>query len=97
MLAPEESASGVAYTLFVDADAPAIGSLAPALEVELRRNPHYAWCVDLGQLRPSRVVRVARGADRAYLEACVRRGQRLGDVKPVALHTATGWAEVLPC
>jgi hypothetical protein len=61
------------------------------LERELRRNPHYAWCVDLRQLRPARVVRVAPGADRVYVNACVAKGRRIGDVKPVWLHRECGW------
>lgn len=95
MLAPEEAAGGVAYTLFVDAQGPLPAGLAADLERELRRNPHYAWCVDLGQLRPARVVRVGPHADRAYLDACVARGQRLGDVKPAVLQRDGGWEAVL--
>ncbi|MGE0363093.1 MAG: GH3 auxin-responsive promoter family protein [Vicinamibacterales bacterium] len=97
MLAPEQTAHGVSYTLFVDRDHADRAVGADALERQLRRNPHYAWCVDLGQLAPARVVGVGPGAAQAYLEACVRRGQRLGDVKPVSLHHGLGWREVLPC
>jgi GH3 auxin-responsive promoter len=95
MLAPEVTDGGVAYTLLVDAAGSLPGALARKLESALRRNPHYAWCVDLGQLKPARVVSVGPHADRAYLAACVRRGQRLGDVKPVALHKDSGWAHAL--
>jgi hypothetical protein len=97
MLAPDETPAGVAYTLFVDRDAARRRDLSVALERELRRNPHYAWCVDLGQLRPAAVAAVGPGADRAYVEACVARGQRLGDVKPVSLDGSAGWRSVLPC
>jgi GH3 auxin-responsive promoter len=95
MLAPEAQEGGVAYTLLIDVHAPLPDALAGDLERELRRNPHYAWCVDLGQLQPARVVRVGPHADRAFLEACVARGQRLGDVKPVALHHESGWERAL--
>jgi hypothetical protein len=97
MLAPERTPDGLAYTLFVDSDAPPSADLAAALEHALRRNPHYAWCVELGQLRPARIERVGAGADRAYVDWCVARGQRRGDVKPVSLRPETGWREVLPC
>jgi len=105
MLAPEHLPTGVSYTLFVDSNPPQGGhcdgnadaALAARLEAGLRRNPHYAWCVDLGQLRPSRVVHVGAGADRAYVDYCVAQGQKLGDIKPASLHPATGWADVLPC
>jgi hypothetical protein len=96
MLAPGESASGVCYTLFIGRDAGPLAGLESALEAELRRNPHYAWCVDAGQLGPARVAVVGNGADRRYVEFCVSQGQRLGDIKPVSLHAGMGWAKVLP-
>jgi hypothetical protein len=95
MLTPEETPRGIAYTLLVDAADSLPHGLAGALERELRQNPHYAWCVDLGQLQPARVVPVGPHADRAFLDACVARGQRLGDVKPVALHHESGWEQAL--
>jgi GH3 auxin-responsive promoter len=91
MLAPEPTADGIAYTLLIEPAGPLSPNLAALLERELRANPHYAWCVDLGQLRPARVVCVGPHADRVYIEACVARGQRLGDVKPVSLHADSGW------
>ena len=101
MLAPEERGSSVCYTLFIDADHcdadRTEARLAAMLEAGLRANPHYAWCVDIGQLHPARVVRVGPGADRAYVEFCVAQGQRMGDVKPVSLHPGTEWSRVLPC
>lgn len=91
MLAPETTEGGVAYTLLVEPEDALPDRLDASLERALRQNPHYAWCVDLGQLRPARVVRVGPDADRAYLQACVARGQRLGDVKPAALQREDGW------
>jgi GH3 auxin-responsive promoter len=95
MVAPEVTAEGVAYTLLIEPEDSLPRDLEGALERGLRQNPHYAWCVDLGQLRPARVVRVGPHADRAFLDACVARGQRLGDVKPVALHQESGWIRAL--
>jgi hypothetical protein len=101
MLAPEERGSSVCYTLFIEADECDVdrgeAPLAAMLEAGLRANPHYAWCVDIGQLHPARVVRVGPGADRAYVDFCVAQGQRMGDVKPVSLHPGTDWSRVLPC
>lgn len=96
MLAPHRTASGTSYTLFIESGRSAPPDLAAALERELRRNPHYAWCVDLGQLRPARVMRVGPGAHEAYLDFCVAKGRRLGDIKPVSLDPDTGWAAALP-
>jgi hypothetical protein len=97
MLAPNETPSGVCYTLFVGREAGQATGLDTTLEAALRSNPHYAWCVDAGQLRPARVTFVGDGADSAYVDFCIARGQRLGDIKPVSLHPGTGWMEVLPC
>jgi hypothetical protein len=91
MLAPEQTPDGIAYTLLIEPAEPVVPHLADLLERELRSNPHYAWCVDLGQLRPARVVCVGPHADRVYVDACVARGQRFGDVKPVSLHADSGW------
>lgn len=102
MLAPEDrpSGTGVGYVLFVEVDggdgeARGFADLAPALERELRRNPHYAWSVDLGQLHPATIALVRAGADQRYLDTCRSRGQKLGDIKPVSLHPATGWRNAL--
>jgi hypothetical protein len=96
MVAPERTSAGVSYTLFVEPTVNLPAALSTTLERALRNNPHYAWCVDMGQLRPSRVVVVGPHADRAYVDSCVARGQRLGDVKPVSLHRDCGWQAVLP-
>ena len=96
LLAPDCTAAGIAYTLFVATDGSIQPDLAARLERTLRLNPQYAWCVDLGQLRPARVAPVGPGAMSAFIAACVARGQRLGDVKPVSLSAATGWRNQLP-
>jgi hypothetical protein len=96
MLAPDRCAAGIAYTLFVASDGQTDPDLAARLERALRLNPQYAWCVDLGQLRPARVAGVGPGAMSAFIGVCVAGGQRLGDVKPVSLSTATGWRDRLP-
>jgi hypothetical protein len=68
----------------------------------LRANYHYAYCRDLGQLAALRVARVATTAQISYLRRCQALGQRLGDIKPMALHQEGGWLDVfqgalLPC
>jgi hypothetical protein len=97
MVAPVALPGGFSYALFIESDALA-ADLAADLERELRRNPHYAWCVDMRQLLPACVVRTRPGADRAYVDACVALGQRLGDVKPASLSKEPGWQSILaPC
>lgn len=96
LLAPSSADTKTAYTLFVSAEIPAHTDLALRLEHELRRNPHYAWCVDLGQLAPARITSVASTASNAFVRACADSGQRLGDIKPVSLSSRSDWHEHLP-
>ncbi len=90
MLAPD----GRGYTLYVQADRLA-ADLPARLESALRENPHYRYCVDLGQLAPARVFRIERGAAAAYLARCTALGQRLGEIKPTPLHAAGDWSRAL--
>lgn len=89
MLAPDRGG----YTLFIAAQ-----SVPPTVPVELeaalQENPHYRYCVELGQLRPARVFVAGDDAAARYLERCRRLGRRLGDIKPVALSTRGDWADV---
>ncbi len=56
------------------------------LDHELRKNPHYALCRDLGQLAPLQCSSVPGGA---YFRAGMEAGQRIGDIKPRALSSRT--------
>jgi hypothetical protein len=86
-----------AYVLFLDEDEhdPAtVADLGGSLDAAFRENFHYAYCRDLGQLGPARVLLVP-GASRRYLEARCADGARLGDVKPPLLEQTEGWLERL--
>lgn len=95
LLAPDRGPAGVAYTLFVSRDGSVTPDLAIRLEQALRRNPQYAWCVELGQLRPAAVAPVGAGAARAFVDACLADGRRLGEIKAVSLATSFGWRDRL--
>jgi hypothetical protein len=95
LLAPETCESRVYYALFLEVDT-VPPDVHERLEAALRVNPHYRYCVDLGQLAPARVVPVGRGAYAAYARRCTDNGQRLGDVKPRALDHRDGWSRILP-
>ncbi len=93
MLAPEWGAAPY-YTLFLEIDDDQRDRIAPLLEfveAELQRSPTYVDCRALGQLGPVRGFRVARHATASYLTRCARLGQRVGAIKPTALHTAPDW------
>ena len=92
MIAPELG-DPPRYFLFIDdAELPqaACDRLIQRVELGLSEGHHYAYCRRLGQLGPLGAVRVQDGA-RKYLERCAALGQRLGGIKPAALHGATGW------
>lgn len=98
LLAPEW-ASPPYYALFAEAPVlseAALAGLARDVERELLDSPSYAYCRRLGQLGPVRAVRVGRGAAAAYLERCMRLGQRAGAVKSTVLHRTPGWSAHMP-
>lgn len=86
LLAPEERG----YVLYTEDPAD-----AERLETLLSANPHYRWCVALGQLAPARVVVVRAGAAERYVLAKEATGMRRGDVKPPRLEPTGGWDEAL--
>jgi len=94
MLAPDEEGPG-GYVLYLETEESPPTGLAEELDGELSANPHYRLCRSLGQLAAVRIAPVERDAFARYLEHCRRRGQRLGDVKPLALSPLSGWREVL--
>lgn len=93
LLAPvEEGPAG--YVLYLETEEPPPAGLAKELDEELSANPHYRLCQALGQLAVVRVQRLEKDSFSRYLEHCRRRGQRVGDVKPLALSTWSGWGNV---
>jgi hypothetical protein len=95
MVAPTTDAAG--YALFLDAsrwDERSATARARALEDRLTGNPHYAYARRLGQLAPLKAVRVLDPLSR-YYEACLARGQRVGEIKPPVLRSETDWDSVL--
>jgi hypothetical protein len=100
MLAPAPAGDGAArYLLFLDGTVHT-DSLARILDVALRRNPHYAYCRDLGQLAAPAIVPVRDSAWSVYLQRFQSLGIRAGSIKPKALDGWDGWqrifAEVSP-
>jgi hypothetical protein len=86
-----------AYALYIEAPEATddlLRRLGEILDDLLGENYHYRYCRDLGQLSALRVFRIAENGRESYLRRCNALGQRLGDVKPRALHRLSGWAEV---
>ncbi|MGH8045869.1 MAG: GH3 auxin-responsive promoter family protein [Chthoniobacterales bacterium] len=93
MLAPERDEAGRwGYTLFVEGELSA--ELPDLLDRELRENPNYTVCRNLGQLRPARCFKVTSGGYAEFVNVSIEEGgQRLGDIKPKVLSNDTRWAK----
>lgn len=92
MIALETSGELPGYTLFIEAESDLPGELGAALETELRRNPHYELCINLGQLRPLNTLQIRERAYEVYSLVLVKRGMRLGDIKPTRLSRLADWS-----
>jgi hypothetical protein len=96
LLSCEECDGRFAYTLFVEAADTSdeqLATVAQTLEARLQENFHYRYCRELGQLDALRVFRIESGGLETFLSESQRRGQRLGDVKPLLLNRQRGWLE----
>lgn len=84
-----------AYTLFTTTES-LLPDLSGALEELLRRNYHYAYARDLGQLAKARVFRIEDTmAESTYLtKRALQDNARLGDVKMKHLDSSFGWDSV---
>lgn len=91
MLAPDDT-EGFRYILYLESEQ-FVEKLNEDLDIALRANFHYDYCRKLGQLQTLEVIYVADGAQ-AYLKACQRRGQKLGNIKPGVLQKTTGWRDL---
>lgn len=99
MLAPDHSAEGIRYTLYLELPFPQgagdnLAQLALSLDQRLRESFHYDYCRRLGQLAAPAVFRIQQGALPAYLRACQVRGQRLGDIKVPSLQNSANWSDI---
>ncbi|MCC6151131.1 MAG: GH3 auxin-responsive promoter family protein [Planctomycetes bacterium] len=94
MLSPEQQERPAKYVLFINAPiTPAEMSIE--LEGLLQENPHYRYCVELGQLGRAKVVQASPDAFAKYVEAKQIRGQRIGDIKPAPLDPNGNWLKHL--
>ncbi len=101
MMAPEwPGGAGPFYTLFIQFDADAViderqlRSVAHEIDEVMQESYHYEYCRRLGQLDSCRLFVIAPHIDtfHTYLTVCTGLGQRLGDIKPTALHAYQGWS-----
>lgn len=91
MLAPDDNGA-FCYRLYLESEA-IPETLASALNAALSANFHYAYCCKLGQIGPLQITPVQNGAQ-TYLQACLARGQKLGNIKPGVLQKTSGWDKI---
>jgi len=82
MVAPETDR----YVLYIKSD-----RVPEDIDRFLRENFHYDYCRKLGQLKRLKIFRLTGNPEKEYLDECVKRGQRLGDIKPSVLQLKGGW------
>ena len=98
MLAPADN-EPARYQLFLqlrasDSDSARINALQQAVELGLGENPHYRYAVGVGQLAPFEICLLDPAAPSAwciYENACLAHGQKVGNIKPVALAAGSSW------
>jgi len=91
LLAPDENESGCRYTLYIEGASRS--DLGELFENALRRNPHYAYCRDLGQLHPLRIFVIAGKGYETFAQRLSSQGARLGEIKPAVLSRLSGWSK----
>lgn len=101
MMAPQWPDDGRPfYTLFIQfefgitVDEERLQRLAGEIDEAMQASYHYEYARRLGQLAACRLFVIASECDAShtYLTVCAGLGQRLGDIKPAALHAYQGWA-----
>jgi hypothetical protein len=90
LVAPEDDASGCRYMLYIEGFENPPG--AENFDRLLRRNPHYNYCRELGQLLLPKVIPVSNGFQ-TFAARQSQNGARLGDIKPKSLSRETGWTQ----
>ncbi len=101
MMAPVcPSAARPFYTLFIQFDVGIVPTkdqlhtLAKALDEALKESYHYEYSRRLGQLESCRLFVIVSQSNgyHTYLAVCADLGQRLGEIKPTALHAYQHWS-----
>ena len=81
------------YVLITETDVPSASMTSSSASAD---NPQYAYARKLGQLRPLRLTR-SRNLFERYTDAQIKRGVRLGDMKPAVLRNERDWLDRLGC
>lgn len=91
LFAPKKEGDDFFYTLYLEPNWQInTEKLEKEFENELLKNFHYQYARNLGQIKPFKISIVKNGA-RQYLDNCVKKGQKLGDIKPVVFSNRYSW------
>ena len=77
------------YTIYIEGNADT-KELEILVEENLKENYHYKYARELGQIKGFRFKRVKNG-QKQYINLCLKKGQRLGDIKPIMFSNNTSW------
>ena len=96
MVAPERSEAAPCYSLYLLSKSAVPDGLAPALDLALAENFHYAYARRLGQLAPLRLFLIDPESEPEadYLMARAAAGQRLGGIKRPRFDRNSVWSNV---
>jgi hypothetical protein len=73
-----------------------LAEVRATVEAELKQNPYYDQALRIGQLTQLEVFGLSSNGESAwsvYERECLKRGQKLGDIKPAILHDWSGWPD----
>lgn len=103
--APERTPVGGYYVLYIQLKAQVdnfekdkrflkeLSGLRDDIEKGLLENYHYRYASQLGQLSALRLYIISSRGWQSYINQCLKKGQREGDIKLVLLSRKTGWLD----
>lgn len=77
------------YTIYYDGKCD-VQKISFEIENELKQNYHYKYARELGQIKEFRLKKIKNGL-KQYIENCIKKGQKLGDIKPIIFSNSVDW------
>jgi len=93
MLAPDYHDTKCGYTLYIEHKGVLSIDEVNKFEKGLCENPHYKYCIELGQLRTLRTFYIEQNGYNIYEARLLEQGQKYGDIKISYLSTLDGWSD----
>jgi hypothetical protein len=93
ILAPDNDDTQYGYTLYIENKDNLSEGLAENFEKGLCENPHYKYCIELGQLRPIKIFRIVHNGYNTYKMRLSELGMKYGDIKISYLNSLDNWSD----